>query len=238
MDLNGDGNADLLGASFDGSPHIAYGNKKGFSEPEALKDAQGRRIILSTYYDHAKREYAKADRSPKGSKNPDDHLVSVFAWDWDADGDLDLILGAKSPGRLYLQLNNGTAKKPSFTGVNRMIKSTKDTELRMATISAPHIDDWDGDGLDDILCGGNKKRNLIWYRNVGKKGAPKFEKSRALLTDAGPRITGTRLYLTTCDLDGDGIKDLLVGNEGAGMMMGGESPSTGLWYFRRKPTRP
>ncbi len=44
VDLNADEHLDYLSATFDGSPHVAYGSAEGFAEPVRLKDKDGQVI--------------------------------------------------------------------------------------------------------------------------------------------------------------------------------------------------
>ncbi len=60
--------------------------------------------------------------------------------------------------------------------------------------SSPTFYDWDGDGLDDLFIGNQRDTCggvLKIYRNVGKPGAPKFERLEDFkIAGALPRIPG------------------------------------------------
>lgn len=237
MDLNGDGFIDILGGCFDGTPYIAYGGKDGLAQPTAVLDTQGRRVIISTYYDWETNKYSSADRSPEGAtEKVIGHMVAATAFDWDDDGDYDLLLTDKSKGYLFLQENEGTPTEPKFTGVNHRVMTTdEDFPVTLGMIGAPCLVDWNGDGLTDILSFGFSSTihgTIMVYPNVGKAGAPAFDKPRALLQKGGNGMSGAGKYFFACDIDGNGKLDLLVGNECQGNYKEKDKPSnTGVWLY-------
>jgi hypothetical protein len=135
--------------------------------------------------------------------------------DWNDDGLKDLIVGG-SRGIIALYINSGTDEAPHFTAGSPLLA---DGERIMAPsgYAAPFVVDWDGDGLDDLLCG-TLEGSVYLYRNVGSRGAP-------YLTNAGPithytsRTTqvgvnaGARAVPYMADWNGDGLRELLCGNE-------------------------
>jgi len=94
VDLTHDGNIDCLTATFDGSPHIAYGSASGFSEPVRLKDAQGKRILIASFWNYDDRAHQTTGRALSTDNPPKERCISALAFDWDGDGDYDLLLGS------------------------------------------------------------------------------------------------------------------------------------------------
>ena len=93
VDMNADGHLDYLTATFDGSAHVAYGSAEGFGEPEHVLDKDGKRIIVTHYWDFDQEKHLVDHRSFGEGDTRSERCVSAWAWDWDADGDLDLLLG-------------------------------------------------------------------------------------------------------------------------------------------------
>ena len=95
VDLNEDGHLDYLSATFAGSPYIAWGGAEGFGKPEVLKDAKGRRILISYIWDYDEKSHLTRDYAFEPGKNPGkERLISALAFDWDDDGDFDPLLGS------------------------------------------------------------------------------------------------------------------------------------------------
>ena len=69
MDLNGDGNIDLLSAGYSGFSYILYGNKDGsFNEAVILKDKLGIDINLGRYWDFKAKRYVTLGKEENESK--------------------------------------------------------------------------------------------------------------------------------------------------------------------------
>lgn len=208
-DFDADGYEDLITATFEGTVFIVKGTKTGWGLPEHIKDAQGRNIVLSLYYDMKANKYDNAERSPKGQSNPKDHCVSAMVMDWDEDGDFDLLLGAKE-GRVYLQRNEGKKGAPKFTGVNELLAAGGQEFNVPGGLTAAREVDWDGDGRKDLICG-SFKGGAYFYRNAGKPGAPSYA-APITLAQVDPAVGPTTgWYLDVLDHDQDGDLDLLVG---------------------------
>lgn len=96
--------------------------------------------------------------------------------------------------------NIGSAKQPRFLESGPEFRVQKSCQGRF------DIADWDADGLGDLITGsfGGK---LIWYRNQGKPGTPKFNNGSpffdlGLAYNSHPRLL---------DFNRDGKLDLLLG---------------------------
>ncbi|MEM8884967.1 MAG: VCBS repeat-containing protein [Planctomycetota bacterium] len=224
VDFNADGHIDYITATFDGSPHVAYGSKDGFTAPVRLKDTQGRRLLISSIWNYEARKHeqvghAMPDGTPKRLR-----CISALAFDWDADGDYDLLLGSYEEGRLYRQMNEGTNQEPKFSGKNIPVMAGGKEWAMPAKMTAPQLIDWDGDGDLDIVVGTfgdtfnmqGKTGGIYLARNNGKNGAPSFAAFETLIAPqprSGDELKrpDSGLYPHACDYDGDGDLDLLVG---------------------------
>jgi len=222
VDFNADGHVDYLSATFDGSPHISYGSKEGFSEPVRLKDANGKRILISSFWNYEDREHQTTDRSI--GKAVQERCISALAFDWDADGDYDLLLGSYENGHLYRQMNEGSNAEPKFTGKCIPVMAGGQPFALAHKMTAPRLVDWDGDGDLDLIAGSfgdSYSQNgtgggVYLARNQGEVGKPVFGALEPLIephSNGGTECSrpNAGLYADVVDYDGDGDLDLIVG---------------------------
>jgi hypothetical protein len=142
--------------------------------------------------------------------------------DWDGDGLLDIVTG-NLRGGISVYKNLGTSTSPSF-GTSKFVTTTDGKPIDIGWNATPRISDFDADGVDDIVTGGQLNR-LAWYKNVGSNTNRQFQykglirdssnQVLALPTTPNPeRPTITQDYYPVVDfvdVDGDGRRDLIAG---------------------------
>ncbi len=143
---------------------------------------------------------------------------NVFApatWDWNKDGKEDLLLGegSYSANNIHLLLNQGSGAKPVFDESNRHVIAFGDG-LEQLT---PTVVDYNGDGIPDLLVA-ERTGKIAVYLNKGEQ--PKMGETPAELpfasfvsgaTGSSPLAFGGISTVSTGDLNGDGLFDLVVG---------------------------
>jgi len=150
------------------------------------------------------------------------HTGSTFLLlDLDDDADLDLLLGdVDYPNPIEL-INGGNSDEafmvsqdPDFPSYNKPV--------RLFSMPAAAYIDIDNDGINDLLLSPfdpglqtSENTNSIWlYKNSGQNNAPVFNfNSKNFLQDDMIDM-GSGAYPVLADFDGDGLKDLFLGNFG------------------------
>ena len=142
---------------------------------------------------------------------------NVFApctWDWNKDGKDDLLLGegSYSANNIHLLINQGSAGKPIFDENNRFVLAYGDG-LEQLT---PAVVDYNGDNAPDLVVAESSGKIAV-YLNTGeqmKLGAPPPEMpftSFIAGASGSPMNFGGISTVSTGDLNGDGLFDLVVG---------------------------
>ena len=111
----------------------------------------------------------------------------------------DLVV-AHSDNQITIHENSGTRRKPSFAGQTVEFTVQKGCQGRF------DIADWDSDGLLDLVTGsfGGK---VMWHRNTGSKGAPKYGVGESFFGISSAYNSHPRII----DFNQDGLLDLALG---------------------------
>ena len=130
--------------------------------------------------------------------------------DFDGDGAKDLITG-ENYGCIRFYRNTGTDSNPQFSGYTLLEVGGSDYYCTNG-FSMPEVVDWDNDGVLDVICGdgGDDTGGRVYLlHNTGSNAAPVFPSAQAI-PNVNVGAYG-RASPTVVDWNGDGDKDLLVG---------------------------
>lgn len=129
--------------------------------------------------------------------------------DWDEDGLKDLLTGENN-GQVRYYRNIGTPGNPSLTYVGVLMVGG--TPIDIGSYSHPWVDDWNEDGMKDLLVGSTDGR--IWlYINEGTNQNPVFNSTQYITLATGAQVDfGSRSGPMVVDFNGDNVKDLVSGD--------------------------
>jgi hypothetical protein len=124
--------------------------------------------------------------------------------DWDNDGKHDLLVGDVN-GSVTVYKNTNTNTNPVLDSGTFVLDNGDDR-------AAPIVDDWDRDtdGKKDLLVG-TFTGNIQVYINQGTDANPSFSSYTNLLVGGSTYDAGSRAAPRIYDWNGDGLKDILVG---------------------------
>ena len=194
VNYDGDGDFDIImGAS---SGYLYYVENYGdatnskFRQVGVVRDADGNIIDVGTY-------------------------SAPTAYDWDADGDADLLVGA-SNGLTYLLKNIGTPTDPIFEPPQVQYHTVGPYAGRVidaGSYATPVVYDYDFDGVQDLIVG-NSSGYMYVLPNLGTNAAPAWEGTGQVLQNENAVAIDVGSYAAPfiLDIDGDGAKELLIGN--------------------------
>jgi PKD repeat protein len=221
-DLDGDGDMDVLSASYFDDKIAWYRNTDGqgtFGRQQVITkradraqsvyaadlDADGDMDVLSAQYaqntppfDSQVAWYENTDG--QGSFGPQQGITtmaygaeSVFAADLDGDGDADVLSASSSDDKIaWYENTNGQG----IFGLQQVITTTANSAYSV------YATDLDGDGDSDVLSASIDDDKIAWYEN--KDGLGNFGTQQVITTAADYAAS---VYAT--DLDGDGDVDVL-----------------------------
>jgi len=134
--------------------------------------------------------------------------------DFDGDGILDIVASGYS-NHIYLYKGKGnfcyeSAQFLKNTDGGDFLPSPIWPQGTSANFTSICLDDWNEDGLKDILVS-NSEKAITWYRNVGSANAAVFETIGTVVQISGGGVVVNKGSFTVADLDRDGLKDLVIG---------------------------
>ena len=142
---------------------------------------------------------------------------TIEAADIENNGTTDLLIGSVSLDNLTMLYNNGTTSYASVLNEDASFPNYN-TSYKTGSFGSPVFLDANNDGLTDLLvstfdAGGANINNMWYYKNIQSTGIRlSFQQKNFLLDnmiDAGENSNPCFF-----DVDGDGLKDILLGSGG------------------------
>lgn len=135
--------------------------------------------------------------------------AAPFMVDYNNDGASDLLVG-NGEGKLIYYANQGSNATPAFTAPTALMDSDGHP-LAVDSYCTPCVVDWNEDSRKDILLGSGRG-TLVLYLNQGSDREPLFAPPRSIQADGSSLDVASFAAPFATDWNGDGKKDLLVGN--------------------------
>lgn len=227
-DVDGDGDLDILTFGVNGGYMEYYANRS--LEMGLGRDTVVYRLVSNCwggFYESGVTEHIDLATNSGQCYNPfhdgEDEGVefrhtgsTVLAFDADGDGDKDLVLGDISFNNLNFLTNGGTPQTAWMTAQDIVFPSY-DVPVNLPLFPAAFMVDVDHDGKKDMLVAPNASfasedyHALWWYRNT--QGIPhRFERQQTDFLIETMLDFGTAAHPAFADVNGDGLTDLVVGN--------------------------
>jgi len=217
-DIDGDGDLDVLSASYGDDKIAWYENTDGlgnFSSENIINinadgaisvfsidiDGDGDNDVISaSYLDNKIAWYENTDGlgtfgTEQIISSSVTKATSVYAIDIDGDNDIDILSSSSTDNRIYWHEN--TDSQGNF-GTKQMVNSS--WLFFPESVSAADID---GDGDNDVVSASSTYDRVVWYEN---NGLGSFGSGHIVSSNT---IGANDVTVYTCDIDNDGDIDIL-----------------------------
>lgn len=232
-DIDGDGDMDILTYSVFGirieyhqnQSQELYGNSDSlifkFAD-DCWGDFQENSCLLDLYQCPYMKIFNDANQH---SAQKTMHAGScIMCFDRDSDGDMELVLGDVSCTGVFFVENTGSNTNAHVTDTTKLFPNYPNkgntTVIKMNSFPCTYYLDIDNDGKKDLLAspnsvaGAENYQSVWYYKNTSGSSSAEFTfQKKTFLQDEMIEL-GEGAFPHLVDVDGDGKKDLLIGNIG------------------------
>ncbi|WBA40119.1 FG-GAP-like repeat-containing protein [Hymenobacter canadensis] len=164
------------------------------------------------------------------------NFAKPYITDLDGDGLLDLLIG-ENDGRVFRYEQNSLANPNNFDAAVLLFANPEGTAATSRLYCRPTVVDLNGNGLLDVLVGGNDGRIRRYEQNAANTTTTAGFADLGYLQDvtAATPITldgGDVSKAQVLDVDGDGLLDLLVGNAAGNLIQYTQSAVGAVTFVR------
>lgn len=223
-DFNKDGDLDILAFNVFGNRLIYYENLRieNTLNSDSLffqrTDNCWGNVLDSFAASYALRDTCNFKFNRVGNINQPLHTGSfIEAFDADNNGAVDALIGSVTLNNLTMLYNKGT---PAYASV--LLQDVHypgyNVQFNTSSFGTPTYMDADNDGIPDLLVStfdvGTANVNNVWfYKNISSDSAQLQLQQKDFLLDNMIEV-GENSSPCFIDIDGDGLKDILIGNGG------------------------
>ena len=194
-DLDDDGDFDLVvgGSALRWSENIGGRKRPSFAQRELLLDIHGNPLVVRERTT-AELESAEQFNSPSESVLADDSTSNPYVVDWDNDGVLDLFVtdSNRSPESRAITFFRGvkTSAGHRFEPGIDLLQARDGSTALPASSQRVYVDDWNADGISDLLLG----LSLATMRHQGRLyvmlGSKRPQRTTGISLMSEPRLAG------------------------------------------------
>ncbi|MBX2957755.1 MAG: T9SS type A sorting domain-containing protein [Cyclobacteriaceae bacterium] len=239
VDIDGDGDLDILNVKFVGTSTIEF--HKNFSiERYGTCDSLDFERITQAWGNVEECDcgvFAFGEPCNTGGRTKHAGGKSLLALDLDNDNDMDILFAEAECTRVYQLTNVGTTENPSITSA---LNFPPDAPIAILQFPSVYYEDVDFDGRKDLIASPSifareflqtdLQRSTWFYKNTGTEQLPIFSFQRRNFLQAEMIDVGDNAVPAFYDADGDGDLDMFIGT-----FVNGVRGS--IYYFENTGTR-
>lgn len=220
VDMDGDGDLDIMNVKFVGSSTIEYHQNFSMERYGTCDSLDFERI--TQYWGGVEEcecgEFAFGEPCATGGRQKHAGGKSLLVLDVDNDGDMDVLFSEAECTRVFQLTNEGTNENPVITSA---IDFPTATPVNILAFPSVYYEDVDFDGKKDLLASPNifareflqtNLRQSTWfYKNTGTSELPQFSFQQRDFLQKNMIDVGDNAVPAFFDADADGDLDMFIG---------------------------